>query len=918
MSIAALPESTKHLLCSSLVMVNPASLVKELIDNSIDAKSTTIEVYISLNTVDKIEVRDNGTGIHSNDYDALARPGHTSKLQTFDQLATLAGTSLGFRGEALASINSVASKLTITTRTPSDSTASVLQLHPKVGGVLQRQPCSGPVGTTVSVHGLYDGFHVRKRTAIKEAGKTLDSIKELLRSYALARPHLKIMFKSFGTPKLNWSYSPKPESDIREAILQLFGAEVSARLVVNSINFGGSAKDTAAPDTPYSFTAVTESQGADIPELHKHRYLAIDKRPVKGRRGMMKKLNDIYTKYLSNASLSGSKIRTASYPFFQLNIDCPPGSYDVNIEPAKDDVLFDNEFQILEYFETFCARVYDPFRLSDQVPTILYSPALSASCQSVILNSSKSRPMDNTADVENQFEGISKADMHPYASSTVIDTGLAQSPSSVSREESSHPIKPLSQPLVIRQKLHSIITPSSGNTFLTSKHESSTVVTPSRSDMGTKSPRTGILSDMSIDFNVRVNENQSTRKPKQTNSTIMPGMNAPVGFASTAKPQLSANPAVSASMTKSQLMASPRVVTPQETFVASTVPEPEVLQHPARPSHDLCFPLIHHHLNFSNNRSNSPSIKPFMSHESPDDITIGTKQRHSKSKLPNRRAQLPWTPPSSVQKNRHDCHNPHSSRQTVLSDGLKQTEISFTSFQPREDRQTLTINTQHQADSRPFEKYGISNPLPHLPPGFSTARQTLVQMENASRKSQATAMAPAPQPRNDNRKGRECASVLPGHFVTESKVAVEEPIATSLVSGDPRAYLLRRQKSMAISREKGQPNKIRRIRSNLLPLENIPTGDQIHNVTMPIQVDSYRLPQILKSLENYDKYLTEGDIEEALDIDLGETRRIEQRLDETLATWVESVTGERADIKSGLTSVVKGKGRDVTTVAAME
>src|SRR5271169_6760807 len=99
MSIAALPKSTTRLLTSSQALTTPVSLVKELVDNSLDARATSISITISSNTVDIIEVRDNGHGIQPDDRAVLGRRGWTSKITCLEDLEH--ASSLGFRGEAL-------------------------------------------------------------------------------------------------------------------------------------------------------------------------------------------------------------------------------------------------------------------------------------------------------------------------------------------------------------------------------------------------------------------------------------------------------------------------------------------------------------------------------------------------------------------------------------------------------------------------------------------------------------------------------------------------------------------------------------------------------------------------------------------------------------------------------------------------
>ncbi|CAK7204667.1 hypothetical protein SEUCBS139899_007426 [Sporothrix eucalyptigena] len=120
MSIKALPADTCRLLGSTTLIATPVSLVKELVDNAIDAGATTVSVLMSPNTVDKVEVRDDGHGIDLVDFDALGRRGYTSKTRCFEDLKTVGGLSLGFRGEGVASANALGF-VSITTRTANEA-----------------------------------------------------------------------------------------------------------------------------------------------------------------------------------------------------------------------------------------------------------------------------------------------------------------------------------------------------------------------------------------------------------------------------------------------------------------------------------------------------------------------------------------------------------------------------------------------------------------------------------------------------------------------------------------------------------------------------------------------------------------------------------------------------------------------------
>jgi DNA mismatch repair protein MutL len=116
MRIEALPEVTSRALCSSLVLNDAQSVVKELVDNALDARATTVAIEISPNTLDVIQVKDNGTGIDAEDRQLLCKRGCTSKIRSMDDLSRLGGTSLGFRGEALASIAELSDAVVVTTR----------------------------------------------------------------------------------------------------------------------------------------------------------------------------------------------------------------------------------------------------------------------------------------------------------------------------------------------------------------------------------------------------------------------------------------------------------------------------------------------------------------------------------------------------------------------------------------------------------------------------------------------------------------------------------------------------------------------------------------------------------------------------------------------------------------------------------
>jgi DNA mismatch repair protein MutL len=309
MAITALPESTTHLLGSAQVLTTPTSLVKELIDNALDAKSTAVDVIITPDTLSKLEVRDNGTGIPQEDLEALGRRGYTSKLRSFEELRFLGGSTLGFRGEALASAAQLGD-VSIATKTDGEAVANLVTLK-ATGGIKQQSRTSHPVGTTVTVANFAASLPVRKKTFVKEAPRTIQTIKRLLQAYALARPSIRFSLKVTKGGKGSWSYVPRANDGIVEAVSQVVGRDTSMQCVQRLLEFpdskyhrGLEVTEDRAEDSEFNITvpqrrdhevfkieAFLPKPGADSSTFGKGQYLSIDSRPVSHEKGTMKKVS---------------------------------------------------------------------------------------------------------------------------------------------------------------------------------------------------------------------------------------------------------------------------------------------------------------------------------------------------------------------------------------------------------------------------------------------------------------------------------------------------------------------------------------------------------------------------------------------------------------------------------------------------
>ena len=126
MPIVPLPKTTARAIGSTSGISDPCAVIKELLDNALDAGALSISIEISQNTLDLINVKDDGHGIQPEDYAVLCCPSCTSKIQTVEDLHNIGGISLGFRGQGLASVAEQSGKLVVTTRCHSQVVGSTL------------------------------------------------------------------------------------------------------------------------------------------------------------------------------------------------------------------------------------------------------------------------------------------------------------------------------------------------------------------------------------------------------------------------------------------------------------------------------------------------------------------------------------------------------------------------------------------------------------------------------------------------------------------------------------------------------------------------------------------------------------------------------------------------------------------------
>ncbi|ASK26470.1 DNA mismatch repair endonuclease MutL [Neisseria chenwenguii] len=310
--IAALPDHLVNQIAAGEVVERPANALKEIVENSIDAGATQIDVELEGGGIRFLRVADNGAGIHADDIELALHRHATSKIKTLNDLEHVA--SMGFRGEGLASIASV-SRLTLTSR--QDGSAHGYCVKAEDGKLSAPAAAAHPVGTTVEVAELFFNTPARRKF-LKSENTEYAHCATMLERLALAHPQIAFSLKRDG--KTVFKY---PVQSLDERIAAVVGADFqTASLEIDSGNgtlrlYGAIAKPTFAK-------GKTDKQFCFV----NHRFVR-DK-------VMLHAVKQAYRDVLHNALT----------PAFVLFLDLPPEAVDVNVHPTKTEIRFRDSQQV--------------------------------------------------------------------------------------------------------------------------------------------------------------------------------------------------------------------------------------------------------------------------------------------------------------------------------------------------------------------------------------------------------------------------------------------------------------------------------------------------------------------------------------------------------------------------------------------
>lgn len=319
--IRVLSDVVANKIAAGEVVERPASVVKELLENAIDAGATRVRIDAEAGGRRLIRVTDDGCGMLRDDA-LLAFERHaTSKLSDVKDLLSI--STLGFRGEALPSIASV-SRLTLETRSPDETTGTVIEI---AGGKLLRCEEAGLAGGTIlTVRDLFYNVPARKKFLRSEQTE-LAHIASLATHYSLAYPDKAFELRHNGMELLNVT----PVSTLRDRVFQVFGADAMAELV----DLGLHTREIPASedDEPGQRRCFSLRGFVSQPQVQKSNrnsiYLFVNGRLIRDRLLLH-----------SLASAYHNIIPPHSFPFALLFIDCSPEEVDVNVHPSKTEVRF--------------------------------------------------------------------------------------------------------------------------------------------------------------------------------------------------------------------------------------------------------------------------------------------------------------------------------------------------------------------------------------------------------------------------------------------------------------------------------------------------------------------------------------------------------------------------------------------------
>lgn len=316
--IVLLDDLSINQIAAGEVIERPANVVKELVENSVDAGATKITVEVKKGGKSFIKIIDNGKGIEKEDLPLAIERHATSKIRSVEDLEHT--YTMGFRGEALASIASI-SNFTIISKTDAQDTA--IKITADGGDIVSAEEVSANTGTTIIVENLFFNTPVRYKF-LKNDSTEFRYIKEWLQKFAMS--NLDVSIKLINDGKI--AFTSNGSGSIEDLVYILYGKDVKENIIKVDYEDEG-IKVTGVIGT----TLIAR-------DTRKDQIVFLNKRNIK---------NNILTASADQA-FKGGGTGIGKFGFFILNLDMPASYYDINVHPTKMDVRFKDEDKIFEVF----------------------------------------------------------------------------------------------------------------------------------------------------------------------------------------------------------------------------------------------------------------------------------------------------------------------------------------------------------------------------------------------------------------------------------------------------------------------------------------------------------------------------------------------------------------------------------------
>ena len=318
-----LPQNVVNQIAAGEVVERPASVVKELVDNAIDAEANKIEVKVKNGGIDMIEVSDNGYGIPQEELPLIFDAHTTSKIENIEDLNTL--ISMGFRGEALSTITSVA-RVKVSSKYVEETIANEIDFNEE--GKSSVKKTAKEKGTTVRVENLFYNIPARKKH-LKTPQTEYRKIYELMNNYYLIYPNIHFVLEKDGKVVLDLPIIDNSQKGeiTKERIQEVMNEDTSNFLRLN-----------------YEGAGIKISGYVAHPSNHKSSraksYMFVNDRAILDK-GIYRAIHEGYSRYIPH----GQKVD------FVIKIDMDPQYVDVNVHPRKEEVRFENPYRIYSAIE---------------------------------------------------------------------------------------------------------------------------------------------------------------------------------------------------------------------------------------------------------------------------------------------------------------------------------------------------------------------------------------------------------------------------------------------------------------------------------------------------------------------------------------------------------------------------------------